>query len=68
MNQLQQCYQLTTSGKFPEALVRLERVVRLVPLLVVDTRQELVEAQQLMTISREYLLGLRMETARKGER
>nr|XP_032523631.1 coatomer subunit alpha [Danaus plexippus plexippus] len=66
VNQLQQCYQLTTSGKFPEALVRLERVVRLVPLLVVDTRQELVEAQQLMTISREYLLGLRMETARKA--
>ncbi|XP_022113123.1 coatomer subunit alpha [Pieris rapae] len=66
VSQLQQCYQLTTSGKFTEAVERLQRVVRLVPLLLVDSKQELAEAQQLLAISREYLLGLQMETARKA--
>ncbi|CAG4993493.1 unnamed protein product [Colias eurytheme] len=64
--QLQQCYQLTTGGKFTEAIERLQRVVLLVPLLIVDSKQELAEAQQLLAICREYLLGLQMETARKG--
>ncbi|CAH2208847.1 jg27047, partial [Pararge aegeria aegeria] len=66
VQQLQQCYQLTTSGKFTEATERLQRVVRLVPLLQVESKQELSEAQQLLAICKEYLLGLQMETARKG--
>nr|XP_034837173.1 coatomer subunit alpha isoform X1 [Maniola hyperantus] len=66
VTQLQQCYQLTTSGKFTEATERLQRVVRLVPLLQVDSKQELSEAQQLLAICKEYLLGLQMETARKA--
>lgn len=67
VTQLQQCYQLTTSGKFTEAVERLQKLVRLVPLLHVDTKQEMAEAQQLLVICREYLVGLQMETARKGE-
>uniref|UniRef100_A0A2A4JVN4 Coatomer subunit alpha n=1 Tax=Heliothis virescens TaxID=7102 RepID=A0A2A4JVN4_HELVI len=66
VNQLQQCYQLTTAGKFTEAVERLQRIAQAVPLLHVDTKPELSEAQQLLSIAREYLLGLQMETARKA--
>ncbi|XP_063834557.1 coatomer subunit alpha [Ostrinia nubilalis] len=66
VNQLQQCYQLTTAGKFTDAIDKLQRIVQCVPLLHVDTKPELTEAQQLLTVCREYLLGLRMETDRKA--
>ncbi|XP_045455561.1 coatomer subunit alpha [Melitaea cinxia] len=64
--QLQACYQLTTSGKFSEAVTRLKSLARLVPLLQLETRQELAEATQLLAICKDYLLGLEMETARKA--
>ncbi|GBP06275.1 Coatomer subunit alpha; Proxenin [Eumeta japonica] len=66
VTQLQQCYQLTTAGKFTEAIEKLQRIVQTVPLLQVDNKTELAEAQQLLQICKEYLLGLQMETARKG--
>ncbi|XP_026729965.1 coatomer subunit alpha isoform X2 [Trichoplusia ni] len=66
VSQLQQCYQLTTAGKFTEAVERLQRIAQSVPLLHVDSKPELSEAQQLLNIAREYLLGLQMETARKA--
>jgi coatomer subunit alpha len=79
---LQVCYQLTTSGKFGDAIVRFRQLLLAVPLLVVDSKQEVptpqylpltikskfpqvMEAQQLMQICREYLVGLLLETARK---
>ena len=36
-----------------------------IPLLVVDSKQEIAEAQQLLTICREYIVGLQMESMRK---
>ncbi|CAG5014072.1 unnamed protein product [Parnassius apollo] len=66
VTQLQQCYQLTTAGKFTEAIEKLQHVAQSVPLLQVEGKQELAEAQQLLAICREYLLGLQMETARKA--
>ena len=36
-----------------------------VPFIVVENRQELTEAQQLIGICREYILGLSMEISRK---
>lgn len=66
VTELQQCYQLTTAGKFTEATDKLQRVVQRVPLLHVEGKAELAEAQQLLAICREYLLGLQMETARKA--
>ncbi|CAH0763320.1 unnamed protein product [Diatraea saccharalis] len=66
VSQLQQCYQLTTAGKFTEAVERLQRIAQSIPLLHVDTKPELTEATQLLQICREYLLGLQMETARKA--
>ncbi|XP_069693952.1 coatomer subunit alpha-like isoform X2 [Periplaneta americana] len=65
VQRLQVCYQLTTGGKFSEAIEKLHALVLSIPLLVVETRQEITEAQQLLSICREYILGLKMETARK---
>uniref|UniRef100_A0A914GUL9 Coatomer subunit alpha n=1 Tax=Globodera rostochiensis TaxID=31243 RepID=A0A914GUL9_GLORO len=62
---LQVCYQLTTSGKFGDAIQRFRQLLLAVPLLVVDSKQEVSEAQQLIQICREYLVGLLLETARK---
>lgn len=63
---LQICYQLTTSGRFVEAVEKLQTLLLNIPLLVVDSKQEIAEAQQLLQICREYILGLKMETHRKG--
>uniref|UniRef100_A0A8C6WJ02 Coatomer protein complex, subunit alpha n=1 Tax=Neogobius melanostomus TaxID=47308 RepID=A0A8C6WJ02_9GOBI len=65
ISRLQQCYQLTTSGRFEEAVDRFRVILLSVPLLVVDNKQEIAEAQQLITICREYIVGLTMETERK---
>uniref|UniRef100_A0A8B9L4E3 Coatomer alpha subunit C-terminal domain-containing protein n=1 Tax=Astyanax mexicanus TaxID=7994 RepID=A0A8B9L4E3_ASTMX len=62
---LQQCYQLTTAGRFEEAVERFRVILLSVPLLVVDNKQEIAEAQQLITICKEYIVGLTMETERK---
>ncbi|KTG45305.1 hypothetical protein cypCar_00043705 [Cyprinus carpio] len=65
ISRLQQCYQLTTAGRFEEAVDRFRTVLLSVPLLVVDNKQEIAEAQQLITICKEYIIGLTMETERK---
>ncbi|XP_070499258.1 coatomer subunit alpha isoform X2 [Chironomus tepperi] len=62
---LQTCYQLTTAGKFTEAIEKFQYIILNIPLLVVESRQEIAEAQQLMNICREYVVGLQMETHRK---
>ena len=61
----QAAYQLTTGGKFQEAVHRLHTIMLSVTLLVVDSRQEISEAQQLLGICREYMVGLQMEVRRK---
>lgn len=66
VQRLQICYQLTTGGKFSEAIEKLQSLLLHVTLLVVDTKQEISEAQQLVKICREYILGLKMETLRKS--
>lgn len=40
---LQQCYQLTTAGRFEEAVDRFRVILLSVPLLVVDNKQEIAE-------------------------
>ncbi|XP_069119880.1 coatomer subunit alpha-like isoform X1 [Argopecten irradians] len=65
VQQLQVAYQLTTSGKFPEAILKFRHILLSVPLLVVDNKQEIAEAQQLIEICREYIVGLSMEQKRK---
>ncbi|XP_044765066.1 coatomer subunit alpha [Coccinella septempunctata] len=65
VQRLQACYQLTTSGKFTEALEKFQNLLLCVTLLVVETKQEVSEAQQLLKICSEYICGLQMETLRK---
>lgn len=65
VSRLHNCYHLTTSGKFSEAVDKLREVLLAVPLLVVDSKQEVVEAQQLIEICREYIAGLQLESYRK---
>ncbi|XP_076090931.1 coatomer subunit alpha-like isoform X1 [Mytilus galloprovincialis] len=65
VQQLQVAYQLTTTGKFPDAIVKFRSILLGVPLLVVDNKQEIAEAQQLIEICREYIVGLSMEQVRK---
>ena len=65
VQRLQSCYQLTTAGKFSEAVERFRAVLLSIPLLVVETKQEEAEAIQLREICTNYLVGLTMESARK---
>ncbi|NXM92984.1 COPA protein, partial [Sylvia borin] len=65
IQRLQLCYQLTTAGKFEEAVEKFRLILLSVPLLVVDNKQEIAEAQQLIAICREYIVGLSMEIERK---
>lgn len=59
------CYQLTTGGKFTEAIEKFQCLLLSISLLVVDNKQEIAEAQQLLRICTEYICGLQMETLRK---
>lgn len=65
ISRLQNGYQLTTQGKFTEAIEQFRSNLLSVPLLVVETKQEIAEAQQLIEICREYIVGLQMEVYRK---
>ncbi|ESO90102.1 hypothetical protein LOTGIDRAFT_218145 [Lottia gigantea] len=65
VQQLQTAYLLTTSGKFADAVDKFRSILLSVPLLVVENKQEIAEAQQLIEICREYIVGLSMENKRK---
>lgn len=62
---LQTCYQLTTNGKFQEAIDRLRSLLLSVLFTVVDSNDEVSEAHELIGICREYILGLQLECDRK---
>lgn len=46
ISRLQQCYQLTTTGRFEEAVERFRAILLSVPLLVVDNKQEIAEVSR----------------------
>lgn len=66
ISRLQAAYQLTTVGKFSEAVERFRALLLTTLLLSVDSKQEILEAKQLLEVCREYVLGLVMEIDRKG--
>lgn len=45
VQQLQVAYQMTTTGKFPEAVDKFRSILLSVPLLVVDNKQEIAEVK-----------------------
>lgn len=65
INQLQGAYQATTGGKFGEAMLKMQQILYCIPFLVVDSKNEVFEANQLVEICREYIVGLSMEMARR---
>merc|ERR1719245_1066228 len=65
VSRLQSAYQLTTAGKFTEAINSFRSILLSIPLLVVESKNEEQEAQQLLNICNNYLVGLAMETKRK---
>ena len=65
IQRLQKSYELTTNGKFHDAIESFRGILLSVPLLVVENKQEIAEAQQLIEMCREYIVGLQMELHRK---
>eukprot|EP00124_Ichthyophonus_hoferi_P001771 Ihof_evm4s102 gene=Ihof_evmTU4s102 len=65
VQQLQSAYQVTTQGKFQEAMGRFRAILITIPLVVVDTKKELADAQSLASICKEYIVGISLELARK---
>ena len=65
VSRLQSAYQLTTAGKFTEAITSFRSILLSIPLLVVESKNEEQEAVQLLNICTNYLVGLAMETKRK---
>ncbi|CAF4200284.1 unnamed protein product, partial [Adineta steineri] len=65
VGRLQAAYRLTTNGKFQEAVLIFRSILLTVPLLVVESRQDILESQQLIEICKEYIVGLQMSMAKK---
>ena len=63
-----EAYELVTKAKLQEALDVFNSILLVIPLLVVETRKEVDEAKELVTICREYHTGLRCELARREVR
>ncbi|XP_068638932.1 coatomer subunit alpha-1-like [Aristolochia californica] len=64
-DKLRGAYKLTTEGKFGEALKLFLTVLHHIPVVVVESRREVDEVKELITIAKEYVLGLKMELKRK---
>ncbi|KAL5726011.1 hypothetical protein ACHQM5_009084 [Ranunculus cassubicifolius] len=64
-DKLKAAYKATTDGKFAEALRLFLNILQTIPLIVVDSRREVDEVKELVVIVKEYVVGLKMEVARK---
>jgi len=62
---LQSAYKSTTEGKFGDALVKMRKILYAIPMLVVDSKQDAEDAESLVGICAEYILGLTMELERR---
>jgi coatomer protein complex subunit alpha (xenin) len=58
-------YKATTAGKFTEALRIFLSILQTIPLVVVESRREVDDVKDLITIAKEYVLGLQMELKRR---
>ena len=62
---LKLAYKTTTEGKFGEALKLFQSIIHSVCVLVVESRREVDETKELLSIAREYAAALRIEMKRK---
>ncbi|KAI6677658.1 hypothetical protein NL676_038454 [Syzygium grande] len=58
-------YRATTAGKFTEALRLFLCILHTIPLIVVESRREVDEVKELITIVKEYVLAMQMELKRR---
>eukprot|EP00003_Mantamonas_plastica_P024157 TRINITY_DN4465_c0_g1_i4.p1 TRINITY_DN4465_c0_g1~~TRINITY_DN4465_c0_g1_i4.p1 ORF type:complete len:1033 (-),score=367.66 TRINITY_DN4465_c0_g1_i4:157-3255(-) len=65
VDRLKMAYKATSAGKFGEAVSHFTNILHTIPLLVVNSKVEVTEVLELIRICREYITGLRLETARK---
>ncbi|KAF2551122.1 hypothetical protein F2Q68_00038062 [Brassica cretica] len=64
-------YKATTSGKdekLTEALRLFLSILHTIPLVVVESRSEVDEVKELVSIAKEYVLGLKMELKRRQKK
>ncbi|KAF2879360.1 hypothetical protein ILUMI_26807 [Ignelater luminosus] len=66
LQMLQECYCLTTNGKFAEALESFKLLLLKISLISTSNKQEVLEAKQLLKICHEYIVALKMELLRKS--
>ena len=62
---LKLAYKTTTEGKFSEALKLFQGIIHATCVLFVDSRREVDETRELVSIAREYACALRVEMKRK---
>ncbi|KAK9839869.1 hypothetical protein WJX81_007554 [Elliptochloris bilobata] len=62
---LQAMYRTVTEGKFSEALRQVNSILWSIPLTVVESRREVDDVKELLSIVKEYSIGLRCELERK---
>lgn len=62
---MKKAYKTVTEGKFTEAYKLFEGILLTIPLLVVETRKEVDEVKELLTIAKNYLVALKIEIKRK---
>ncbi|CAF4014188.1 unnamed protein product [Rotaria sp. Silwood1] len=66
VGRLQIAYRLTTNGKFQEAVEKFRSILLSVALCIVESRQDILESQQLTEICKEYIVGLQIENPLSG--
>ena len=65
---MQEAYECVTKNKLQDALAAFDAILLVVPLLVVETRREVDEVKELITIVREYHTGIRCELEHRSVR
>eukprot|EP00735_Rhodelphis_limneticus_P003453 TRINITY_DN14929_c0_g1::TRINITY_DN14929_c0_g1_i1::g.25834::m.25834 TRINITY_DN14929_c0_g1::TRINITY_DN14929_c0_g1_i1::g.25834 ORF type:complete len:1225 (-),score=362.34,sp/Q9AUR7/COPA2_ORYSJ/51.00/0.0,COPI_C/PF06957.6/2.6e-120,Coatomer_WDAD/PF04053.9/1e-115,WD40/PF00400.27/0.56,WD40/PF00400.27/4.3e-08,WD40/PF00400.27/9.7e-10,WD40/PF00400.27/2.6e-11,WD40/PF00400.27/7.1e-08,WD40/PF00400.27/5.7e-07,WD40/PF00400.27/3.5e+03,Nup160/PF11715.3/1.8e+02,Nup160/PF11715.3/26,Nup160/PF11715.3/0.012,TPR_2/PF07 len=65
VKRLSVAYELFSKGQFSAAYQHFVSISHSVPMLVVDTRQQSVEAKELLSSCREYITALRLELKRR---
>ena len=66
VEKLKAAYALVTGGKFVDALAAFGDIMAAITLVAPESRQQLHELKELLTICREYSSALRLEVLRKS--
>jgi coatomer protein complex subunit alpha (xenin) len=67
VDRLKVAYKSVTDGKFGPALEQFQSILCMIPLISIDNKAQAKEAQDLVSISREYITAMRLELLRRDE-